>query len=635
MALQIDTFRHDGARHFGTSLFKALGHPVSAPKARALVAEMAARGKVAVLDVDNGSAHFDTFYDLSHCAVAGVFTQHAEDVGRTILGAAVESVTEIGRAGAATIFVAAFDAKRTIERLRVLVGDTPIRSFDDIRLPDSWLSNPRRYTDPLNFATNFAFLRESGGHHTALRTANYWSGYGATDPGLWLCLFDETGVELATWNEPLPPAGGTLTIDSREVRARFGLPEFTGSLFVHALRIKGHEVVKYALDTYGEDATVLSATHDANAWPADFYAGLPAPARGERVTLWVQNAHPMKIPANEIALGVMGGRKSVAFPVAVPPFGTVALDAGALLPGVKWPAQLEVTAGRYFVRPRYEIERRGRTRMAHANVERIDLLPDPQIPRLEPLLGKGFILPMPLLPVARYRTTVLPTPMARGQKDMPIAVIVADVRGREVTRKFLGKLARGHRTLIDADELLAGAGLEHGYGHMELVYDFQDGGGADGWLHAIARYEDRETGHIAETSFGAHMFNALTIYKDEPQSYTGAPPGLSTRLFLRLGPEPLETMCHLTYPASRQWHAHSDTTLQLIAADGREVASEHVSIACGGSLLWRYSEVFNAPTRAKAGAGASVLIRDSTCRLFGYHGLVSAKAFSLDHMFGF
>jgi hypothetical protein len=37
-----------------------------------------------------------------------------------------------------------------------------------------------------------------------------------------------------------------------------------------------------------------------------------------------------------------------------------------------------------------------------------------------------------------------------------------------------------------------------------------------------------------------------------------------------------------------------------------------------------------------AGAGVYVIIRDTTCRLFGYHGLISGEAaFSLDHMFGF
>ena len=71
---------------------------------------------------------------------------------------------------------------------------------------------------------------------------------------------------------------GGIAIDSREVRARFDLPEFTGQLFMHAIGAAGHDVVKYALDTYGNDGEPsLSCTHDANAWPSDRYAGLPAP----------------------------------------------------------------------------------------------------------------------------------------------------------------------------------------------------------------------------------------------------------------------------------------------------------------------------------------------------------------------
>ena len=47
---------------------------------------------------------------------------------------------------------------------------------------------------------------------------------------------------------------------------------------------------------------MLSCTHDANAWPADYYAGLPAPDGGETVLLWVQNSHPCPIPAGGIGL---------------------------------------------------------------------------------------------------------------------------------------------------------------------------------------------------------------------------------------------------------------------------------------------------------------------------------------------
>ena len=178
--------------------------------------------------------------------------------------------------------------------------------------------------------------------------------------------------------------------------------------------------------------------------------------------------------------------------------------------------------------------------------------------------------------------------------------------------------------------------LPSGYGHVELVYDFAEGGDADGWLHGLFRYEDRFSAHVAETSFGAHIFNTVMTYRGEPQSYAGPAPGLSTRLFLRLGDQPLETMCHLIYPASTPWHGTSATDLALYDAGGAEVARKRLEIPCSGSRLWRYTETFDDDERACAGDGAYIIIRDRTCRLFGYHGLLNdAGAFSFDHMFGF
>ncbi len=46
--------------------------------------------------------------------------------------------------------------------------------------------------------------------------------------------------------------------------------------------------------------------------------------------------------------------------------------------------------------------------------------------------------------------------------------------------------------------------------------------------------------------------------------------------------------------------------------------------------------MFEAKALAEAGDRGSILIRDATCRLFGYHGLMRGQtAFSFDHMFGF
>ncbi|HXH02080.1 MAG TPA: hypothetical protein VNN09_02050 [Candidatus Competibacteraceae bacterium] len=636
MALAIETF---DSRKGGQSFFKALGHPLAARQAGALLDALRS-GSVALYDPHGLAQGFDALYDLSRIAVSEVFVQDVNAVGSVVLERLARPVTELRDSKADSLFVLAFDAERPIHHIRHLIpAGMQVLSLDALRIPAEMLSNRSRYLDPLNFATNFALFRDAAGQHTRLVTANYWAGYGAEHAALWLCLFDDQGRILAQWQQALPAGVGSLSLDSREIRQRFALGEFTGSLFLHAIRIAGHDIVKYALDTYGDDQHVLSCTHDANAWPAERYAGLPAPAPGEKVLLWVQNSHPCPIPAGSIGLNLMGDERVAWLEREIPPFGTYPLDVSTLLPEAVWPQQLEIRAGKHFVRPRYEVfADNGRQRIAHANVERADLASDPRIPALAPLLGKGYLLPAPVLPPQRWRSLVLPTPMATGQQELPVKVVVYDASGQELASHSFGRLARHDSVALDVSELLEAQGqrLPSGYGHMELQYDFSGGGCADGWLHGLFRYQDRLNGHSAETSFGAHVFNTVLTYNGEPQSYTGAPPGLSTRLFLRLGPVPADTLCHLIYPASTPWHERSDTQLILCDRDGTEQARRHLAIPCGGSRLWRYSELFDAEERQRAGDGAYVLIRDLSCRLFGYHGLLlGALAFSLDHMFGF
>jgi len=313
-----------------------------------------------------------------------------------------------------------------------------------------------------------------------------------------------------------------------------------------------------------------------------------------------------------------------------------------VLPDSVWPQQIEISAGKHFVRPRYEITTSaGDRRIAHANVERVDLKPDPGILDLRNLMGKGYILPAPILPTDTWNSVALPTPMSTCQSELPVALLTIDSEGRETGRLPLGRLRRDHARQIDlAAEMADALPAEGGFGHMELVYDFPDGGEADGWLHALFRYQNQATGHAAETSFGAHIFNTVLTYKNEPQSYNGRPPGLSTRLFLRLagdlGDASLDSMCHLVYPASTPWHGTSETDITLHDGNGAEVATTRLEIPCGGSRFWRYSDMFDGAARTQAGPRAYVIIRDTTCRLFGYHGLAHEDGgFSLDHMFGF
>jgi hypothetical protein len=626
--LDIQTF---DARRGGNVLYKALVHPLAAEALAGLAEDLGSGGPFAVFDPDGVAAALFALHP-SLPAPAGFYVQDVERLGEVLAGVQARPVVELSQSAASSLLVCSFDARRMEQRLRLICAPgMRILSLDQARLGAAYLTNPRQYLDKLNFATNYAFFRDADGLSSRLTSANYWVGYGATRVRLWLRLFDASGGVLQDWWEELPERAGGFSIDSREVRARFGLPEFAGQLFVHAVGVAGHDVVKYALDTYGTNGErSLSVTHDANAWPSDRYAGLPAPRGDERVVLWVQNSHAVPIPAGGITLDRMGAEQPVALPRAVAPYASVPVDVETLLPGLRWPAQIEVRTGRHVVRPRYEVVREGRTRIAHMNVERADLRPDPGIKSLHNLLGRGYLLPFPVLRPEIFRTILQPNPMAESQANLPIRLDVFGADGRLAAQRFLGCLKRDHDLAMDLDGIASEAG------HAELVYDFREGGDADGWLHGLFRYEHRESGHAAETSFGAHIFNTAMTYRDEPQSYSGPPPGLSTRLFLKLGNGARRSFAVLIYPASANWYPFSETNLQLLDGAGEVVAERALRIACSGSAMVFPDEVFGSEALAKAGARGYVLVRDVTCRLFGYHGLMDgAGGFSLDHMFGF
>jgi hypothetical protein len=624
--LPIQTFDN---RSGGNVTYKALAHPLAAEAMARLYARLVP--PVALYDPD-GIAEAVLCLHPGLPRPASLFVHDVTSVGTTHAGMLAQPLTRLAASGARSVLLAAFDAGRMAARIMHFVPrGASVLTLDEARLPDALLTNRTRYLDKLNFATNFAFFRDENGLSTRLVSANYWAAYGAPRIRLWLRLFGADGGVLATWEQELPAGPGGFSIDSRELRERFGLREFTGQLFIHAIGAAGHDVVKYALDTYASDnGASLSCTHDANAWPSDRYAGLPAPGEGERVLLWVQNSHAVRIGVGELALDRMGAEQPAPLAQSIAPFASVAVDVAKLLPDVRWPAQIELRAGRHVVRPRYEVRRAERVRIAHVNVERADLRPDPAIPSLPPTLGRGYLLPFPILPRARFRSIVQPTPMAESQATLPVRLEMFDTTGRKVAERFLGCLPRGHDVAVDFDD------VDVDEGHAELIYDFRDGGSADGWLHALFRYEDRQSGHAAESSFGAHIFNTIMTYRDEPQSYSGPPPGLSTRLFLKLGDSQRDSFSVLIYPASASWHPRSDTVLQLYSGDGTLIAEDHIAIACSGSATVWPHRLFPAPVVRRAGGNGYVLVRDTTCRLFGYHGLMDAAGgFSLDHMFGF
>ncbi len=630
--LNIQTF---DARAGGNVLYKALAHPLAAEAIEQLAARLS-HGALAVYDPDEVADALWAMHPSMPRAVE-LYVHDVAQIGERRAGIAALPLTDLPRSRCTQLLIAAFDAGRIEARIRCMIPQgMALATLDEAKLPQPMLTNPGRYLDRLNFATNYAFFRDTGtpggaGLHTRLVTANYWAGYGARSVRLWLRLFGEDGGVLAEWEQGTPAGPGGIGIDSQDVRARFKLPEFTGQLFVHAIGAAGHDVVKYALDTYGSGGEAsLSCTHDANAWPSNRYAGMPAPRRGERVVLWLQNSHAAPIPAGAVSLDRMGAETPAPLARELAGYASVAVDVADLLPGLEWPAQVEVRAGRHVVRPRYEVTQEGRTRIAHLNVERADLKPNPEIKSLHNLLGRGYLLPFPVLPPERFRSIVLPTPMAESQANLPLRLETFGTDGRKLGERFLGNLPRKHGLAVDLAELGAEAG------HAELVYDFREGGDADGWMHCLVRYEHQASGHAAESSFGAHIYNTAMTYRDEPQSYSGPPPGLSTRLFLKLGDRTRRSYAALIYAASAPWHKQSSTTLLLHDSAGAVIAEETLHIACSGSsIVWPH-EVFGDRLLEQAGARGYMLIRDTTCRLFGYHGLMEESgAFSLDHMFGF
>jgi len=684
MTLAIPSFDNRLSGGAQNALFKAYGHPLVTERVPELLNQIAAaarHGRVGLYDPYGHAALFDLYYPLAKLINGARFVQKIEEIGQQVLGEPALAITQLPTLQADkataidTLVIASFDAPQLAKQIApYLSANMTILGFDQLRIPDALLSRGNDYLNVLNFSTNFGFMRAVSdtagqGRFTRISIVNYWGGYGAANPALWLRLFDEKGEVLASWEESLGQPGQMIVLDSQEIQKRFNLPDFTGSLFMHAVRITGHDVIKYVLDEYGHDDTVLSVTHDANSWPADLYAGLPQLHPDERVIVWLQNSHPVTIPAGEIALNRMGRNHTpqdrFVFDHPIPPFGTAALIVNDLIPAPDQADQLELQAGRFVVRPRYEIiqspQSGGRSHLCHINVERTDLKPDPALAKWASEFGKGFILALPIMPQASFETVLLPTPMATCQQELRLIALIYDATGQLVLQRRLGRIGRDQTVLLPINQWLeeAGLSLANDYGHAELIYDFdgddnQDAGAAhaDGWLHAIARYRQRSSGHQADTSFGAHMFNMAATYKGQPFSYRGAPPGLSTRLYLRLGQAGhveaaadsvqvagmgggIRLFCHLIYPTSRPWLPQSDTQLLLHDGHGQQVATATLTIPCNGSRLWYYDEQFSMAERQAAGANGYIIVRDTTCRLFGYHGLMAGDtAFAMDHMFG-
>ncbi len=628
--LDIKTFSELGVSCF----FKALGHQEIQPQLQNLIQAIESSKKIALYDPENRAQEFFDLTDLSSKNFIKIYVQKLElaEIDN------IQLISELEKVDIDNLLILAFDAQRYHSHIKhLLKANWQILTLDKIRLPENMLTNKDHYLDPLNWATNFVWFKEVDGTHTRLVTANYWIKYGGKNIKALMYLLDSNGKKLAQWQENLANKMEVFVIDSKEVKSRFCLNDFMGQLFIHFIGAAGHDVVKYALDIYGDCSKILSATHDANAWPSKYFAGLPAPKNDEKIYLWLQNTHPVQVKSGTISINTMGENNHQYIQQSIPAYGTLAVDISEYFSST-FPTQFEINAGNYFVRPRYEVENliSKRRCIAHVNVERDNLSDDPKIKQITQFIGKGYILSAPILPINKYTTTVLPTPMSRSLTHVPLKVIVYSNEGKELAMHTFGNLARNHKKCLYIDEFVKEISFFKSlgnYGSMQIVYDFTAGDNADGWFHAILKYHNKENGHFAETSFGSHIFNNITTYKGEPQSYKGPPPGLSTNLFLRIGLGELNSFSYLIYPVSNNWHKFSNTTIALHDSD-EEIIKQEIAIPANGCYLLDCHKIFGKETIAKL-SKPYVLITDRTCRLFGYHLLANNHAFSMDHMFGF
>lgn len=624
--LRIKTFTDNGVSCF----FKAIGHIAIQPKLQTLLSTIRNNPNIAIYDPEGRVAEF---CDLTGAEIKHFYVQKIEALHQE----GAKLISEIKDCD--MLLILAFDAKRYHDHIRhLLPSNCQVITLDEIRISDDMLTVKNDYLHRYNWATNFVWFKEQDGIHTRLVSANYWVKYGAKEVMVYMYLLDQNGKEIKRWTHTMANRQELFILDSKEVKTQHNLPDFMGQVYIHLVGIAGHDVVKYALDVYGDDPHQLSATHDANGWTCNYFAGLPAPKENEKVVLWLQNTHPVAIKPDTVSLNVMGEEKICTVPTAIPAYGMLDLDVASLFPGLKYPAQLELNAGNYFVRPRYEVFNLANKRnwIAHMNVERENLPLDSNFKNVAKHLGKAYILPAPIPALDRFTMEILPTPMNRNYKNQALKAIVYDNQGNELTSYNFGALPRNHQHSLNVSELIKDLDFfkqQGNYGNIQLVYDLQQSEEVDGWIHAIFKFHDKHTGHSAETSFGSHIFNNITTYKSEPQSYKGPPPGLSTGLFLRVGPAHLNSLCYLIYPVSQSWHKQSHTVIALYEAD-KLIKQHEVAIAANGDYLLDCHKIFGQELIGSL-RNPYVYITDRTCRLFGYHILDNGQAFSLDHMFGF
>ena len=115
--LDIQTF---DARAGGNVLYKALAHPLAAEGLARLAHRLRAAGEVAVYDPDGVAGALFALHP-GMPAPTELFVQDVAQIGQTRAGLSARPLTDLPVSRAATLLVAAFDAGRTVARVRPML----------------------------------------------------------------------------------------------------------------------------------------------------------------------------------------------------------------------------------------------------------------------------------------------------------------------------------------------------------------------------------------------------------------------------------------------------------------------------------------------------------------------------------
>jgi hypothetical protein len=143
--------------HGGSVAYKALAHPLAAQRLERIAASISHVGKVAIYD-PNGLA--GTLLALSPpLPVEGIYVHDSLTVGQKRGEHVTRALSDLANARVSHVLIAAFDARRLTARIEPLLPrGTTLLTLDDAKIPTHLITNPTRYLDPVNFATNFATM---------------------------------------------------------------------------------------------------------------------------------------------------------------------------------------------------------------------------------------------------------------------------------------------------------------------------------------------------------------------------------------------------------------------------------------------------------------------------------------------